>query len=83
MPPLWVWFVLWVLNRRQERATQTVIDYDAKLKELDGLYYALPVVTAKFDTWLVKQVIMWIDAERARLYLLRSAGISEIGTIKS
>jgi hypothetical protein len=79
--PLWILILAWQLMRRDSLVTEAELkEYDALL---ETLYYALPVPHGRAETWMVTQVVEWIQRERDAVTTARQLGVVLVGGLRS
>lgn len=84
--PIWVKVTVMILaayRALKQLDEKPGINPRADLQQLDTLYYSLPVVHGKVWTYLVEQVILWIDREKLNLVILSQIGVKEVGLVQN
>lgn len=84
--PLWVKLAIALLAayRALKQIDQTPGLRPRKaLRELDKIYYSLPVVQNKPWTWLVERLIYWMDLQKLNLVILAQTGVQEVTLVQN
>lgn len=74
-------FAIWWLQRHQTGLKP--FNYTQRIDFLENLRRSLPVVKLddKFGTWLVTQILLWIDQEMYSLINLETLNVQITGTL--
>lgn len=78
--PLWIVIAIWY-TQRQTMPRVTISNYPIMLRQIEDMRLVLPVPRGRIETWLVTQILTWIDKEKESLFILAHLGVVMTGTV--
>jgi hypothetical protein len=81
--PFRVLFAVWWLQRVHQTGLKP-FNYTQRIDFLENLRRSLPIVQLDdvFGTWLLTQILLWIDQEKLTLINLETLNVQITGTLK-